>query len=73
MWNDNITLEDSKTRVTTEITTIHRLHPMANDDQRKALFKIIGDSLDETLFTLDAIEVSVSDSQVIVRRVKNYD
>jgi hypothetical protein len=73
MWNDDITLENNRTRVTTEITTTHRLHPMATDEQRKELFKVIVEALDETLFTLDAIEVSVSDSQVTVRRVKNYD
>jgi len=73
MWNDDITLEHNKIRETTEITTIHRLHPMATDEQRKALFKVIVEALDETLFTLDAIEVSVSDSQVTVRRAKNYD
>jgi hypothetical protein len=73
MWNNDIALESNKTRVTTEITTIHRLHPMATDEQRKALFATLVDALDETLFTLDAIEVLVSQSQVIVRRVKNYD
>ncbi len=70
MWNNDIALESNKTRVTTEITTIHRLHTMATDEQRKALFATLVDALDETLFTLDAIEVSVSQSQVIVRRVR---
>jgi hypothetical protein len=73
MWNDDITLESNKTRVTTEITTIHRLHPMATDEQRKALFATLVDALDETLFTLDAIEVSVSQSQVIVKRLNHYE
>jgi hypothetical protein len=73
MWNDDIEIENDQIRVTTEITTTHRLHSMATDEQRKALFKIIVDSLDETLFTLDALEVQASDSQVLVKRVKNYD
>ena len=73
MWNNDIALESNKTRVTTEITTIHRLHTMATDEQRKALFQVIVEALDETLFTLDAIEVSVSLSQVIVKRMAAYE
>ena len=73
MWNDDITLENNRTRVTTEITTTHCLHSMATNEQRKALFATLVDALDETLFTLDAIEVSVSQSQVIVRRINHYE
>jgi hypothetical protein len=46
---------------------------MATNEQRKALFATLVDALDETLFTLDAIEVSVSQSQVIVRRINHYE
>jgi hypothetical protein len=46
---------------------------MATDEQRKALFQVIVEALDETLFTLDAIEVSVSLSQVIVKRMAAYE